>query len=153
MICPCMLQCVHMKAGWLCQAQNKGIKSSIYVEKTVWSHGNGRKWGFCDSRESVGVIAHLTFALGHMSPEELPAERKQSQKALNVSEANHESELFIQKCWSLSKPFPRHYVFSNACMHAWRSWRPICSDQLSSCGWSERSHSFKWHNKIDVFGE
>lgn len=46
----------------------------------------------------MGVIAHLTFALGHMSPEELPAERKQSQKALNVSEANHESELFIQKC-------------------------------------------------------
>lgn len=65
--------------------------------------------------QSVGVIAHLTFALGHMSPEELPAERKQSQKAFNVSEANHESELFIQKCLSLSS-HSRDIMYSR--MHA-----------------------------------
>lgn len=41
---------------------------------------------------------------------------EQSQRIINMFEGNHESEPLGQEFLSLSKPFLRHYVFSNACM-------------------------------------
>lgn len=92
-----MLLWVHMKAGWMCEAQNKRRKSSIYKEKTIGVHGNvdivilqQREWKWWHTWLLLWAICHLkSYQQRENSPRRLLTCLRQTMK-VNCSAKNAE---------------------------------------------------------------